>query len=189
MTSDPLQNLFPDIQKILEFTEFKDMVQAEAAETTESKNQAELWMNANVEADSFLTYRFLWNIAMFQELFPSTPLTTIQTYMDNPRTIPMVYYDALRERGRQMFLDSYEEQNAYYRMLNGLPPIDTDPKDFIYPSEPIRNQLHIDGTIPVHELSVLVQNNFMATDEYRRALESNPDKRYLTYLGSFKIDP
>lgn len=189
MTSDPLQNLFPDIQKILEFTEFKDMVQAEAAETTESKNQAELWMNANVEADSFLTYRFLWNIAMFQELFPSTPLTTIQTYMDNPRTIPMVYYDALRERGRQVFLNSYEEQNAYYRMLNGLPPINTDPKDFIYPSEPIRNQLHIDGTIPVHELSVLVQNNFMATDEYRRTLESNPDKRYLTYLGSFKIDP
>ena len=154
MTSDPLQNMFSDIKKILEFTEFKDEVRAKEAETVESANMAELWMNANVEADSFLTYRFMWTIAMFQNLFPSVPLTTIQNYLDNPRIIPITYQDTIREKGREMFLESYEEQNNYYRMLNGLPPIDEDPANFIYPSEPIRNQLHIDGSIPVHELTV-----------------------------------
>lgn len=189
MTSDPLQNMFSDIKKILEFTEFKDEVRAKEAETVESANMAELWMNANVEADSFLTYRFMWTIAMFQNLFPSVPLTTIQNYLDNPRIIPITYQDAIREKGREMFLESYEEQNNYYRMLNGLPPIDEDPANFIYPSEPIRNQLHIDGSIPVHELSVLVQNNFMATTEYERVLAENPEKEYLKYLGSYKIEP
>ena len=96
MTSDPLQNMFSDIKKILEFTEFKDEVRAKEAETVESANMAELWMNANVEADSFLTYRFMWTIAMFQNLFPSVPLTTIQNYLDNPRIIPIIYQDAIR---------------------------------------------------------------------------------------------
>lgn len=189
MQVDPLQNLFKDIKKILEFTEFKDNVKASEAETTESANMAELWLNANMEADSFLTYRSLWSISMMQELFPNVPLKTIQQYIENPRTIPIVYHDALRERGRALFLNSYEELNNYYRMLNGLPPVNTDPSDYIYPSEPIRNQLHIDGTIPVHELSILVQNNFMVTDEYQRVLSENPDKTYLKYLGSYKIDP
>ena len=190
MASDPLQNLFSDIKKILDFVEIKDQVAADEAETTDSKNMAELWMNALAEADSYSSYRNWWTIAMFQEILPNMAIVDIRKYIDNPYTIPAKYHDSILKKGRALFLNSYVEQNEYYRMLNGLPPIDTPESDYIRISEPIRNQLHIDQPgIPIHELDALIQNNYMATDEYQRILEENPDKPYLKYLGSYKIDP
>ena len=190
MTSDPLQNLFSDIQKILEFVEIKDKKAANAAETETSKRQAELWMLALSQQDSYTTYRQWWTIPMFQEIQPNLSVVTIRTYMEKPYTIPIEYHDALLERGRNAFLDSYVESNDYYRMLNGLPPMNAKEEDYILLSEPIRNQLHIDKSgIPIHELPDLIQNNYMATEEYQSVLEANPDKPYLKYLGSYKINP
>lgn len=185
--TDPLQNIFSDIEKILNFMEVKDMKAANDAETTESKNNAELWMNAKLEMDSYITYKNYWTIGMFKEIESTSKLNDIRYWMNNPFNVPTNFRDNLLLKGREAFLKEYVETNEYYRMLNGLPPVDTPSEDFIYLSEPVRNQLHVTDK-PVHELSTLIQNNYMATEEYKEVVKNNPDKKYLHYLGLYKID-
>lgn len=184
---DPLQDLFSDIKKILDFIEIKDQKQAIANETSYSKNLSEIWLMAKMEQDNYITYKNLWDISMFHDVLPNAKFKNIRYWMDNPHNVPLDFRDNLLKCGREKFLKSYEEQNDYYRMLNGLPPYNTPPSEFIYLSEPMRNQLHASSE-PLHLLSPLIQNNFMGTEEYKSIIESNPDKKYLKYLGMYKID-
>lgn len=185
--TNPLQNIFADVKKILDFVEIKDNKEAYDCETEESKNMSEMWLNAMTKDDSYMTYSKWWNFSMFQEAVPNTRLIDMKKWMDNPFTVPLKYRDTLLIRGREAFINSYEEQNDYYRMLSGLPPLSTSPEDYIYLSEPVRNQLHTTDD-PVHMLSTAIQNNYMATDEYKEVVKNNPDKKYLKYLGMYKID-
>ena len=185
--TNPLQNVFSDVEKILDFMEVKDLKAANDAETTDSKNAAEMWMNAKLEKDNYITYKNYWNIGMFKEVASTAKLIDIQKWINNPLNVPNDFRNNLLIKGREAFLNSYEETNDYYRILNGLPPYNTPESEYIYLSEPVRNQLHATD-IPVHMLSALIQNNYMATDEYKQVLADNPDKTYLKYLGIYKID-
>ena len=182
----PLQNLFVDVKRILEFIEFKDQVSADAAETDESKALAELWMNAMIEDDSYITYKNWWNKSMFQEVTPNIKTVEYNYYLEHPFNVPLKYRDVLLVKGREAFVSKYEEQNDYYRMLNGLPPTSTSSQDYVYLSTSLRNQFHVDN-LPIHELSTYVQNAYMNTDEYKAVLEEYPDRKYLRYLGRYKI--
>lgn len=183
----PLQDLFTDIQKIIEFMELKDLKAAEAAETSESKASAEMWLRANYKKDSYSTYKNYWTIAMFKQIDNNAKYNDIKVWMADPTRIPASYRDVLLEKGRQIFLDSYEEKNDYYRKLNGLPPIETPESEFIYLSDELREKLHAPNE-PIHKLSSLIQNRYMSTEEYQKVLLDNPDKEYLKYLGLYKID-
>lgn len=185
--TDPLQNLFADIQKILEFTEFKDLKEAKKCETSESLRTSEMWMNAQLGNDTYLTYSMYWDISMFQEVVANVKYKNVSYWMSNPHNVPLDFRDNLLKRGREKFFSKYEEKNDYYRMLNGMPPVNTPESEFIYLSEPLRNQLHASEE-PIHLLSPLIQNNYMNTDEYKEVLAANPDKKYLKYLGLYKID-
>ena len=165
--------------------ERKDQAAADAAETTESRANAELWITAKLERDSYVTYKKLWNIGMFQEVMNNVRQLDVKYYMENPYSVPYKFHETLLELGRKAFMDSFEETNSYYRMLMGLPDIgDTD---YIYLSEELQEQFHTDDT-PVHLLSTYIQDQYLDTDEYQLVLASNPDKSYLRYLGSKKID-
>lgn len=183
----PIQDLFVDIEKIIDFMELKDVNEADKYETSETAELAEMWMNAKMENDTHITYKMYWDISMFQEVVPNTRWNDFKTWCNNPYTVPLIYHEILRKRGREAFFKNYEEKNDYYRMLNGLPPYVTPESEFIYLTEPMRNQLHATD-IPVHLLSPLIQNNYMSTDEYKKVLKDNPDKKYLKYLGLYKID-
>ena len=185
--TDPLQDLFIDIKKILEFMEVKDKSEAMKYETQEIRDQSEMWLMAKMESDTYATYRRFWTIDMFKEVLPNAKLSNINYWMENPYNVPLDFRENLLKRGREAFLNTYEEKNDYYRMLTGLPPVGTPSSDFIYLSEPMRNQLHATDE-PIHQLSPLIQNNFMGTDEYKTLIENNPDKKYLKYLGMYKID-
>lgn len=185
--TDPLQDLFADIKKILEFIEFKDLAEATKYETSETRDMSEMWMNAQLGIDSYLTYRNLWNISMFQEVVSNVKLKDVQYWINHPANVPIEFRDNILRRGREKFMASYQEKNDYYRMLNGLPPMNTPASEFIYLTEPMRNQLHASKD-PIHMLSPLIQNNYMITDEYKSVLAANPDKKYLKYLGMYKID-
>lgn len=183
----PIQEMFSDIAKIIDFMEVKDIKAAEACETEESRAAAEAWMNAKLCKDTYLTYSQYWTMPMFQEVVPNVKLINVRKWMDKPLSVPVTFRDNLLKRGREAFLNSYEELNDYYRMLNGLPPKSAKESDFIYLTEPVRNQLHA-STDPVHLLSPLIQNNYMGMDEYKQVLAANPDKPYLKYMGLYKID-
>lgn len=185
--TDPLQDLFADVKRILEFIEIKDLSEAMKYETSEIRDMSEMWMNAKTDVDSYITYRRFWDISMFQEVVSNVKIKDINYWIDHPSNVPLNFRDNLLKRGREMFMKSYEEKNDYYRMLNGLPQFAEKPADFIYLTEPLRNQLHASKS-PIHLLSPLIQNNYMNTDEYKSVLAANPDKKYLKYLGMYKID-
>ena len=50
--TDPLQDLFADIKKILDFIEIKDAKESLKYENTDIQEISALWMNANLEADT-----------------------------------------------------------------------------------------------------------------------------------------
>lgn len=185
--TDPLQDLFSDIKKILDFIEIKDMSEATKYETTESKNNADMWINARLGVDTYSTYRMHWTVSMFQEVVSNAKLNDIRYWIEHPYNVPVDFRENLLKRGREAFISSYEEKNDYYRMLNGLPSYGTPEAEYIYLTEPTRNQLHATDD-PIHLLSPLIQNNYMGTDEYKEVLKNNPDKKYLKYLGLYKID-
>lgn len=185
--TDPLQDLFADIKKILDFIEIKDAKEALKYETTEIQELSAMWMNAKLEADTYVTYKKFWTVSMFQEVLPNVKFNNVRYFMEHPYNVPLDFRGVLLEKGRQAFLDQYEEANDYYRMLSGLPPIGTPESEFIYLAEPMRNQLHA-SDLPVHQLSALIQNSWMSTDDYKRVIAENPDKKYLKYLGLYKVD-
>lgn len=185
--TNPLQNLFVDIKKILEYVVIKDKEAATAAETEESKNSAELWMNAIMGTDNYITYRAYWTFSMFQEVQNNVKYNDFRNYVEKPFSVPLRFQETLREQGRQLFLDQYIEKNDYYRMLNGLPSINDTEKDFIYLSKELQEKFHCDN-LPIHEQSLYVQSSYMTTDEYAKVVSENPSKKYLKYLGINKID-
>ena len=187
MQTNPLQDLFLGISRILDFMEVKDLEEARKYETTEIGDEAAMWVNAMLEKDTYTTYKRFWKPYMFQDIISNVTTKNIKYWMEHPLNVPVNFRENLLKKGRQAFLDSYVEKNEYYRMLNGLPPIDTPKSEFVYLTEPTRNQLHASSD-PVHLLSPLIQNSYITTDEYKRILEENPDKKYLRYLGMYKID-
>ena len=186
--TDPIHELFAGIKKIVDFMEVKDAKEALEHETAESKALSEIWINALNKDDNYVTYKRFWDISMFQEILPNVKLKNFTYWMENPYNVPADFRENLLLKGRQAFLDSYEEQNDYYRMINGQPPLNTDESEFIYLSKELREELHVSENVPVHELSTLVQNRYISTAEYIRVLFENPTKRYLNYLGMYKID-
>jgi len=186
--SNPIQDIFSNIKKIIEFIEIKDKKVASDNETEESRDAAEVWMSAIEENDNYITYRRWWDIGMFQKVTPNVRWNDYMLWRDNPDRVPIVYREYLRTAGRNFFLSIYEEKNNYYRTLSGLPPYRTQKEDFIYISDKTKKELEIETDKPVHELSILWQNKYLTTEEYKEVLENNPDKKYLKYLGHLKID-
>ena len=186
--TNPIQDLFVDVKKIIDFMETKDLNEAINCETDETRSEAEMWINAKTGMDTYLTYKQYWNIAMFQEVLPNVKFNNIRYWLENPLNIPLDFRDTLLETGREVFLNAYVEKNTYYRMLSGLPPYDAIASDFLYLSEAMAKELHSSIHIPIHQLSTLIQNSFMSTTEYATLVTNNPDKRYLKYLGLYKID-
>ena len=134
----PLQNLFADIEKIIDLMEVKDQNAADAAETEQSRANAELWLLAKVEKDSYVTYKNWWTIGMFQSVMNNVKQIDVKYYMEHPYTVPYKFQDTLLELGRQAFFNEFEETNSYYRMLIGLPAINDT--DYIYLSEELKER-------------------------------------------------
>ena len=154
--TNPIQNLFLDIKKIIDFMEVKDLSEATNCETEETRAMAEVWLNALTGMDTYLTYKSLWNIAMFQEVLPNVKLNNIRYWMEHPLNIPLDFRSTLLSKGREVFLNSYEEKNSYYRMLNGEPPYDTPKEEFLYLSEEMAKELNAPSGVPIHKLSKLI---------------------------------
>lgn len=90
----------------------------------------------------------------------------------------------------QTIVDNYVELNNYYRMLNGLP--DIEDKDFIFIDSGYLTDddlVAIDVDVPVHLMSVAQQDFLYSCDIMDDYISKYPEKKYLNYLGSRKIDP
>lgn len=68
--------------------------------------------------------------------------------------------------------DKYKEGNNYYRMLLGLPPIETDPKDYIM----------IDG-VPIQNLTDTQITRMKNSGKWQTIINEHPNDEYIWYIG------
>ena len=167
---NPLQNIFTDINKIIQQLIIKNKQLADSYETIEYRNDAEMYLNALNGYDTYISYLPFWTIAMFQQVQPNIKINFISFWMKNPYNVPLQYRETLLKEGREAFLKQYQEKNAYYRTLNGLPPLTDETEDFIYLSPTLANALGSTTEIPVHLLPVSVQDKFLNTTEFDKAI-------------------
>lgn len=79
------------------------------------------------------------------------------------------------------WINVYEEQNDYYRMLNGLPGINE--KEFVYNTD---SRWPTD--IPVHDLDLVDRLEMEDTGVLAKLIKENPKAKYLKFCGSKMIN-
>jgi len=110
-------------------------------------------------------------------------------YASDPKTIPVQYRNKVLESYRTYTINNYYELNNYYRMLNGLPNTEEDESSLIKITDEQKQEAGITSSIQYIHL-------FDDDDIYKlkeigildKIILDNPDKKYLNYLGSNKID-
>lgn len=110
----------------------------------------------------------------------------VMRYQANMDLIPLDKVNIVAKQMMKEYIDSYEELNSYYRMLNGLPAVgDADYiDDWLVPDGII-----IDTSIPIHEMSsaeIGILETYGIIDEL---YEKDPvNHQYMKHLGSKGID-
>ena len=126
-TMNPAARLYDDMLRILKNLTIKYSINAEENETYEMRSASEIYMNAKQEKDNFFSYR-----DYTEEEYKKAGVTyegDIIQYMNNQNTVPLSIQQIMIENRRNTIITKYDEPNEYYRVLNGLPPLDTDPRD------------------------------------------------------------
>lgn len=149
----------------------KDQKRAGEAESLDSAKASQGYMLASSGRDTFLSYTNytkgeFWNAGMRDE-------DLIKEATRDPNLVPDKFRDYLLKQRRKSIIDSYEELNEYYRMLNGLQPIG---------EEPIRvaSGKYI-TELNAKELSLVIR------DELEGLIAANPEAEYLNHLGNLRV--
>lgn len=192
---NPLGNLYNSFQKILKGVTIKYTGKANDYETMEIKMSADSYLSAVEKKDTYLSYSD-YTITEIQQAGISDYTITRNILKGNLRDVPSVFHEPLLLIRRKRELLMYEEQNDYYRVLNGYPTLEDT--DILYTPEYIAKEYGIDTSIPLHKIQdyyndqsdgrgdyfINVLEGLGYIDDLR---ERFPEKKYLNYLGSNRI--
>lgn len=187
MQINPLKQLYSDFVTILEQCVVKYKVDADNAETLDTKKEADAYITAMLKQDSFYTY-YKYDRTAIAEALGLTDETEITYYVNNRDEIPFKYRDDLVAIQRQLIIDNYVEKNNYYRCLMGLPDYETDESDYIYPTDEEVDVCNLTAGVPIHEIDsthIAVMRSHGYIDAY---ITKYPSYGYLKFLGNKKID-
>ena len=187
MEINPLSQLYQDFIVIINQCVVKYNTLADKNETLETRRKADEYIRAYLKEDSFNTY-YRYDMDLLGQVLGLTDENDILPYYYDRNKIPTNYRNTLLELTRKNIVDNYEEKNNYYRMLLGLPNYEDSEADFIYPDERYITMYHIPENTPIHELSDNIISIFENIGYIDKLIECNPDKKYLKFLGSNKID-
>lgn len=112
------------------------------------------------------------------------PEEQVQKYSNDKSLIPEGVIPSVMKLYWKGIMDNYVEKNTYYRMLNGLPPIDEDPSQYVYNIE----YVDIPMDVPLHELSLPDKYTLEARGYIDKVLKMYPDKQYLNYMAKNNVD-
>ena len=195
-TLNPMGNLYTSFIFILNNMTIKYVYKANEYETLEMKQSADMYFDALNKRDTFLSYidytEYECRLAGVTEEIVKKSI--VSGKLEN---VPDRYREPLLLIRRQSIIDSFEEKNNYYRCLNGYP--DVEDTKYFYVTKAMATEYKIDETIPIH----LIQDHYNKInpgdgDYYISIIEGNgyidrlisahPEKTYLKYLGSNRID-
>lgn len=191
VTDNPIvDELVYNGQQLIYGIVLKDQEEADNNETMESIKQSDIYMAIKENRLSFSSFTYTRRILSVIEEFTEDE---IKYYALNNSDIPEEYRDKLLAYAEELFIDNYEEQNNYYRKLNGLPDYE-DGGLYITPnmvdgiSGDIWKSIKSVKNIPIHEWDVMYLNILDSSGYLDSIKEEYSDLKYLNYLGSNKID-
>lgn len=168
-----------ELQKIMETCVVKLQYIADKYETKESKLAGDIYTACVNGRDSFSSYMTYSDYAL-RKCFDDEDFIE-QCKVDRNKIPPEKREEVLKYQ-REYVLQTFEETNNYYRMLNGLPDIEDN--EFIYID---KNIAGVDTTKPIHLMNkdeIVIINTAGIIDALKAKY---PTKRYLWYLHESKI--
>lgn len=191
-TDNPLlDEIAYNCKKILQGIVIKNDVLGNKSETENSLDNAELYYIQH--EDGIIPFSIFPFTVEILRGFGYTDPEAINSYILDRNNIPVSDRTALTAYANKYFAEHFEEENNYYRMLNGLPPFNSGEDYFIYLKKgdfPAKYKKNIDYRVPLHLqpkdiLSILY--NTGKIDELRKTYSSS-NYSYINFLGPRKID-
>ena len=164
----------------------KDQEEANNYETVESLRLSDIYYDIMNGKDLYEMYEYTYSDFI---KIPYMSKDLAKYYVKNPSAIPDEIKPQLMKSQREKFVAKYEEQNNYYRRLNGLPDLGDEP---IYLSDEQIRKININEFNygkAIHEMDnneINILNNYDIIEELQIEY---PDKLYLRHLGQKRVDP
>ena len=158
---------------------------AEQYETADIKREADRFIAASLERDTFNSYRS-YPMDVLAKAGISN-LNELVEYSSNRQLIPNNKRKDVLKAMRQTVIDEYVEQNDYYRELIGMPPLNTPEEEWIYLTEAEMQHYEIDEVRPIHdyprEIIIKLERGLIP-----QLIELHPEKTYLQHMGSKSVN-
>ena len=213
-TLNPLGNLYDSFIEVLQNVTIKYSYLADKYETLETEQAADAYMDAVLERDSFTSYQYYTPQELVNVGITDSDLIS-DIVAGNVNLIEPKYYDLLVAERRKNVIESFEEKNNYYRMLNGYPDIEVTALQYLYLDRivdedgnlnetltaegiKIKNSLGVDIKVPIHkiqdyynkmepELGDNLINRIESAGFIKSLIAEYPNRDYLRYIGQNRI--
>lgn len=186
-TDNPiLDEIIYQCQKMIQGLVLKDEKRANENETVSSLKSSDMY-KVIVEGKAKFEY-FDYGYDLLTKI-PSLSRDQILYYSKKNDIIPKSLRPTLLELAKQKFLDNYVEKNNYYRMLNGLPNLNTE--GILLETEDVLklDNEFFDSSKFIHEMTDDEINLLKVKGVLDDVMERHPSAEYLKHVGSAKIDP
>jgi len=187
MQINPLTQLYKDFLTILDQAVVKFAYEGDKRDDVNMRRDADGYMIAVNKEDVFETY-IRYDTEVLMEALGITDEDQVKPYQLNRELIPYGLRNVVLVKQRNYIINNYVEKNNYYRMLNGLPDYESTPLDYIYVDHDICEVYSIPEDVPIHEIDSSFISLLSNIGYLQKVIDANPDKKYLKYLGTNKID-
>ena len=172
------------IKKLVYNTICKMSSLASKKETEESALYFTVYSNAYHKLDKVTDYMFTKDD--IKKVAPTIPDAYIENMVADSSYVKEYLTDEqskmLLENARKDIVDNYVEQNEYYRMITGLPPLTMDEKDWIYVDY---EKGGVVTTIPLHKLTAVQMQKINASgylDTIKAKYKNEENYKYVMYV-------
>lgn len=211
--TNPLSGIYDDFMTILSSIKIKYSYEVNKYETLESRQNGDEYIAAYEKRDNFFSYDD-YNKEEYNKAIDNDFSNSIYKQVSDSNNISFVpengtnssgikYRDKLLELRRKRILNDYNELNDYYRLYNGLPPLNEYKYNFHYVPEDIAKTYGMipddgDENIPIHNIRKYFNNKSDGKGDYfisileglgflDKLAKENPKDEYLKYIGSNRI--
>ena len=180
-----VESILNDIRKMVNNVIIKSSYLADEYETASSRREADRYISAYIERDTFNSYREYPSYVLVNAGI--TNLDELKSYTENRHNIPNNKRKDVLKAMRKTVIDEYEEMNDYYRELIGKPSINTPEEEYIYLTQEEMEYYEIDEYRPIHDypLEILIKLERIIIPEL---IEKYPERTYLQHMGSKAVN-
>lgn len=164
----------------------KDSEEADSLETESSMVKSDLYIASIEGFSTFKMYKYTKSDIIAANPFANS--MQIQEWYDSNDRIPEEYRDILIANKRASYIESYDEENSYYRTLAGLPPYGEAGAFLKEEWIPESLKKHVDIYTPIfamdHDLLIALENMGVID----KAIAEYPEYKYLRYVGKRRMN-